>query len=220
MNTNRPATRSQSGENHRDESAAAGPTREGVRQQIAAAILLALILLGLPTLVANMLNDFKLSAPDSLGASLGLIFKPGTVAYLVVIGLFVFRKKLPLWVISTMTVSMLMLVGFNSLLDLGFIGSGMLYFLIACALGALFFDGWRAFVPSIGRHCAWRMAVGERRPHVLLRPGRIRHLAEHLCGAHGDHLLLPGDHRRQHPPDERLPRRGAARPDPPERRPA
>ncbi len=126
-----------------------GHAVEQVRRQIAGTVLLAILLMGLPTLVSNIVNDFKLSAPDSPGASLALIFKPGTIAYLVGICLLIFRKKLPLGLISATCVTLLVIVGIQSLFDLGFIGSGMLFFMIACALGAMFFDGWRALVPAI-----------------------------------------------------------------------
>ncbi len=128
---------------------ASGQAVEQVRRQIAGTVLLAILLMGLPTLVTNIVNDFKLSAPDSPEAGLALIFKPGTIAYLIGIFLLIFRKKLPLGLISATCVTLLVIVGIQSLFDLGFIGSGMLFFMIACALGAMFFDGWRALVPAI-----------------------------------------------------------------------
>ena len=116
---------------------------------IAEAALTGLLVLGAPNLVLNILNDFALSRPADFAAGLRLVLKPGLIMYLASLGLFIFRKALPLPLVMGGLVTFLMVVGSQSILDLGFIGSGILYFLLACGLGALFFTGWKLILPLV-----------------------------------------------------------------------
>jgi len=121
---------------------------ESIRKDIVSVAMLVIIILGLPNLVLNIWNDFTLQQPDDLAGSLALLLKPGAILYLALIGFYAFRKWLPAAWLSVFYVGALMIVGMQSLLDLGFIGSGMLYFMLACGLAALLFDGRRALIPA------------------------------------------------------------------------
>ncbi len=120
-----------------------------VRRRIAASVMLALLLLGLPPLLAKIINEIRLANTTDPGGYIGVAFKAGYIPYYILIILFIYRKKIPLKYLIFIFLTLLILIGCQSIFYYGFIGISVLYFIMACALGALFLDGWRAFIPSV-----------------------------------------------------------------------